>query len=219
MKAICTSACQIAGLGIVQAGEEIELSDGFYNDERIRAHFHIVESSVRDKNAKPPDLMADADARREKFAKSLVDHTAQIIALNKIMDSGAEIPREIIETDREDAPTESERIAKIVELWCDNFGYDFPTDEVRGAGAANQDGAENNGKPAKKGRGRKEKSDPTQGAHGHGNPTGVPGDGGEEDTEGETGDGGQQEAPDGKTDDGGDAGNAQQSLFDKLNGK
>lgn len=205
MKAICTSACEIAGFGIVQPGEEVELADGFYNDARIRMHFHIVESSVRNKNAKPPDLMADADARRERFAKSLVDHTAQVVALNKIMDFGAEIPRELAETDREGALTEPERIAKIVELWCDNFGYDFPTDEKKPQG----DEADGVDKPAKKGKGKKGKRP----------------DGEEQQEESGDTDGGEQEKPDADEPDGekkpggADAGSVQQSLFDKLNGK
>lgn len=177
MKAICISACEIPGVGIVQAGDEVKLHDGFYNDPRIRTHFHIVESSVKDKKAKPPDMMAEADARRERFAKSLADHTAQIIALNKLVDAGVELPRELAEPDGEDAPTEQERVAKIVELWCDNFGYAFPTDERK--------------KPAK---GKKEKP-----------------------PDGEKGEGEAEDKPAGK-DEGKGAEDAQQTLFDKLNG-
>ena len=148
MKATCISACEIPGIGIVRAGDEIELDDGFYNDERVRMHFSIEESTVKDKNAKPPDMMAEADARRERFAKHLCDHSAQIACLNRLRDFGADIPRELIETDREDAPTESERIAKMVELWCDNFGYDFPTDPE----PEPSKGKPAKGKPAAKGK-------------------------------------------------------------------
>jgi cell pole-organizing protein PopZ len=195
MKAICISACEIPGVGIVQAGDEVKLHDGFYNDPRIRTHFHIVESSVKDKNAKPPDMMAEADARRERFAKSLADHTAQIIALNKLGDAGGELPRELAEPDGEDAPTEQERVAKIVELWCDNFGYEFPTDERK-----RPQGEE---KPAKKpGKGKKER----------------PPESGEEAQAG--GEKGEGESEDGfaEKDKGRSAEDAQQSLFDKLNG-
>ena len=195
MKAICISACEIPGVGIVQAGDEVKLHDGFYNDQRIRTHFHIVESSVKDKNAKPPDMMAEADARRERFAKSLADHTAQIVALNKLVDAGVELPRELAEPDEDDAPTEQERVAKIVELWCDNFGYAFPTDERK-----KPQGKE---KPAKKpAKGEKEK----------------PPEGGEEaQPDGEKGEGEAEDKPAGK-DEGKGAEDAQQTLFDKLNG-
>ena len=193
MKAICISACEIPGVGIVQAGDEVKLHDGFYNDPRIRTHFHIVESSVKDKNAKPPDMMAEADARRERFAKSLADHTAQIIALNKLVDAGVELPRELAEPDGEDAPTEQERVAKIVELWCDNFGYEFPTDERK-----RPQGEE---KPAKKpAKGKKEK----------------PPESGEEAQAG--GEKGEGEAEFAEKDKGESVADAQQSLFDKLNG-
>lgn len=149
MKATCISACEIPGVGIVRAGEEIELADGFYNDARIRTHFSIAEATVKDKNAKPPDMLAAADARRERFAKSLIDHTARIKALNALADFGAELPRELLETDREDAPTEAEQVEKIVQLWCDNFGYDFPTDEKK----------KPKGKQGRKNQGKREEPD------------------------------------------------------------
>lgn len=208
MKATCISACEIAGIGIVSAGETVELHDGFYNDPRIRMHFAIEESTVKDKNAKPLDMLAEADARRERFAKHLCNHTEQIKALNVLRDFGADIPREIIETDGEDALTEPERIAKIVELWCDNFGYDFPTDpkkdekkgdrkppKGKGRKGSQKDqeetseGEQQNGEKAQDG--EEEQPGGSDGVHGHGDPTGVPGD----------------------------VGAAQMDLLDKLNGK
>ncbi|MBP5791804.1 MAG: hypothetical protein J6W80_06085 [Kiritimatiellae bacterium] len=152
MKAICLSACEIPGLGIVQSGDEIELHDGFYNDERIKTHFHIVESSVRHKNARPPDLLAMADARRERFAKSLADHTAQLVALNRLIDAGVELPRELATGEEDDPATDEIRISKIVELWCGNFGYDFPTDEIRGAESNEHHARQDGDKPAKRGK-------------------------------------------------------------------
>ena len=194
MKATCISACEIAGMGIIRPGEEIELDDGFFNDERIRMHFTIAESTVKDRNAKAPDLMAELDGRRRRFADSLVDHTKRIVALNRIVDSGMELPRELADPTGEDAPTEGEQIAKIVELWCDAFGYEFPTDGERGTG----NGERETEKPQKKpGKGKKEK--PPEGEK--------PGEGGE--------------PPDGTgaSEAQGGAADAQQSLFDKLNGK
>ena len=212
MKATCISACEIPGIGIVRAGEEIELHDGFFNDPRVKTHFAIEESTVKDRNAQPPDLLAEADARRERFAKSLCNHTEQIKALNALRDFGAEIPREIIETDAEGAPTESERIAKIVELWCDNFGYDFPTDPKKDE----KKGEKGDRKPGK-GKGKK-------GQKGHEEtPEGEQQDGEKEQDGGEEqpGDGSfdNPDGPTGPTGIGGDVGGAQMDLLDKLNGK
>lgn len=215
MKAICISACEIAGIGIVQPGEEIELHDGFFNDARVRTHFSIEESTVKNKNAKPPDMMALADARREKFAQYLCDHSAQIAALNKLRDFGADIPREIVETDGENAPTEPERIAKIVELWCDNFGYAFPTDPKPAKKQAKKPATRDKaGKPQQKESGGDAEPDGDEGAQpdkgGDAQPDGDEGEHDEGDASGEPDKG---EQPDKG------AGAAQQSLFDKLNGK
>lgn len=233
MKAICISACEIAGVGIVRAGEEVELADGFYNDQRVRTHFSIVESSVKDKTAKPPDMLALADRRRETFAQHLRDHKARIAALNKLVDFGADIPRELLDTDQEVAWSESERIAKIVELWCDNFGYDFPTDP--------QPKMKNEKKPAKKGSKKNQDDEPEGDRHDRGlNPVRGPdgrilywktiGPNGEELRTLSPGDKG-PEGPAGDENaerlDGGEgadqpaqeAGGAQMDLLDKLNGK
>ena len=186
MKATCISACQIAGMGIIRPGETVELADGFYNDERIRTHFVISETSVKNRKAKPPDLMAEADARRNRFAESLKNHTAQIKALNELLDHGCEIPREILED--EDAPDDDKRISKIVELWCDNFGYRFPTDPERG-------------RKAKKARDEKEAGDAKKEQDGDAKK--------EQDGEsGEAKETGEDEKGEGK----------QMSLLDKLNG-
>ena len=207
MKAICISACEISGVGIVRAGEEIELPDGFYNDERVRLHFSIAESTVKDKNARPPDMMAMADARRAKFAQHLCEHSAQVKALNALRDFGADIPRELLETERDDAPTEPERIAKIVELWCDNFGYEFPTDPKPGKKGGKKPAGKKGGKPSQK----DEDPDGGEGAEPDAGNDAQPdgeGEGSSTDAKAEAG-----------REPGGDAGAAQQSLFDKLNGK
>ena len=207
MKAICISACEISGVGIVRAGEEIELPDGFYNDERVRLHFSIAESTVKDKNARPPDMMAMADARRAKFAQHLCEHSAQVKALNVLRDFGADIPRELLETDHDDAPTEPERIAKIVELWCDNFGYEFPTDPKPGKKGGKKPAGKKGGKPSQK----DEDPDGGEGAEPDGGNDAQPdgeGEGSSTDAKAEAG-----HEPDDN------AGSAQQSLFDKLNGK
>lgn len=215
MKATCISACEIAGIGIIDAGETVELHDGFFNDPRVRMHFSIEESTVKDRNAQPPDMMAQADARRERFAKHLCDHTARVRALNALRDFGADIPREIVETDSEDAPTEPERIAKIVELWCDNFGYDFPTDEKKQEkrGERGEKGEKPDKKPDK-GKGKKGRPSEKEEA-----PEGERQDGGE----GERQDDGSFDNPDGPTGPVGTPGDIgafqQMNLFDKLNGR
>lgn len=141
MKAICISACEVDGFGIVTPGEEIELADGYAKDERIKLHFVIDQKTVRDPNAKIPDFDADKDACRERFKKSLYNETDWWKAVNKLMDEGAAIPDEIL--DRNDATlTDEERVERLAAIWTDSYGWAFPTDPQTTAPKASQDKSE-----------------------------------------------------------------------------
>lgn len=150
MKAICISACEVDGFGIVTPGEEIELADGYAKDERIRLHFVIDQKTVKDPNAKIPDFDADKDACRERFKKSLYNETDWWKAVNKLMDEGAAIPDEIL--DRNDATlTDEERVERLAAIWTDSYGWSFPTDPQ---GAADR-GEREKGEPQTRGERRK----------------------------------------------------------------
>lgn len=127
MKAICTSACEIEGIGIVTQGEEVELHDGYANDPRINQHFVIDRSTIKDQNAKVPDFEAEKEACLERFKKSLYNETDWWKAVNKLIDDGATIPNEVLQ--RDDATlTNEERVEKLAQIWTDSYGWDFPTD-------------------------------------------------------------------------------------------
>ncbi len=127
MKAICISACEVDGLGIVMPGEEVELADGYARDERINLHFVVDRTSVKDPDAKVPDFDADKDACRERFKKSLYNETDWWRAVNKLVDDGATIPGEV--SDRRDASlTDEERVERLATIWTDSYGWTFPTD-------------------------------------------------------------------------------------------
>jgi len=127
MKAICISACEVDGLGIVTPGEEIELADGYAKDERIKIHFVIDQKTIKDPNAAIPDFNADKDACRERFKKSLYNETDWWKAVNKLVDEGATVPNEIL--DRNDTSlTEEERVERLTVIWTDSYGWKFPTD-------------------------------------------------------------------------------------------
>ena len=126
MIATCISACQIEGMGIIRPGETVEMDDGFHTDERIRLHFVIDKASIKNKKAKKPDLVAQAEERRRQFEKSLAEYSMRIRCLNDLRDFGADIPREILDGEKF---TEEEMARKLAEIWVENFGYEFPTDE------------------------------------------------------------------------------------------
>lgn len=137
MKAICITACEVDGFGIVTPGEEIELADGYAKDFRIRTHFVIDEASVKNPDAPVPDFEKEADARLEAFKRSLVNETEWMKAINRLIDDGATIPAEV--SDKTDPKyTDEQRIAKLAELWCDSFGWKFPTDKEEPAAKGGQ---------------------------------------------------------------------------------
>lgn len=125
MKAVCISACEIDKIGIVTPGEEIELHDAYANDARINQHFVIDRATIKNPDAKLPDYEKKDSVRREKFEKSLQDESKWLDALNRLVDEGVEVPAEVLERGR---LTDQERISKLVDLWVDDFGYEFPTD-------------------------------------------------------------------------------------------
>lgn len=125
MKAICISACQVEGCGIVTPGEEVELSDGLANDERINTHFVIDKTTIKNANAAAPDFEKEAQARKKKFADSLVNESKLLEAIMLITDNGMDLPPELLESGQ---VTDEERIERIVGYWVDEFGYKFPTD-------------------------------------------------------------------------------------------
>ena len=127
MKAICISACEVDGFGIVTPGEEIELADGYSKDERIKLHFVLDPTTIKNPDAPIPDFNADKKACRERFAKSLYNETEWWKAVNKLIDGGATIPNEVL--DRSDTSlTSEERVERLVELWTESYGWAFPTD-------------------------------------------------------------------------------------------
>lgn len=127
MKAVCISACEVDGLGIVWPGQHVELHDGYALDERINQHFVIDKKSIKDPDAKVPDFNGEMDGRREAFKSSLANETEWLKALNALIDTGATVPAEV--SDRTDATlTDEERRERLVELWTDSFGWKFPTD-------------------------------------------------------------------------------------------
>ena len=125
MKAVCISACEIDKIGIVTPGEEVELPDAYANDVRVNQHFVIDRATVKNPDAKLPDYEKEDCARRERFEKSLQDNSKWLDALNRLVDEGVELPAEVLEDGR---LTDQERIRKLVDLWIDDFGYEFPTD-------------------------------------------------------------------------------------------
>lgn len=129
MKAVCISACEI-DIGIVTPGEEVELPDGLANNERINQHFVIDRSTIKNPNAPVPDPEKDAKARRDKFTKSLVNESQILEAVMLLTDRGIDLPSEIVESG---IITDEERISRIVEMWIDEFGYNFPTDPKKKA--------------------------------------------------------------------------------------
>ena len=127
MKAICVSACEVDGFGIVTAGEEVELPDGYAKDERINVHFVIDQNSIKDPNATIPDFESEQKQRFERFRKSLLNETDWWKAVNKLMNDGATLPNEVV--DRKDPTlTEEQRTTKLAEFWTESFGWKFPTD-------------------------------------------------------------------------------------------
>ena len=179
MKAVCISACEIDKIGIVTPGEEIELHDAYANDVRIKQHFVIDRATIKNPDAKIPDYEKEDSARREQFEKSLQDESKWLDALNRLIDEGVELPAEVIESGR---LTDQERIKKLVNLWIDDFGYEFPTDPKPPKQKGDKE--KGNNKP-------KDKNKPNgQGSDGEGNgeddslgpkgPKGGPGDRGED---------------------------------------
>ena len=127
MKAICTSACEVDGIGIVTQGEEIELHDGYANDPRINQHFVIDRSTIKDEKAKVPDFDAEKEACLDRFKKSLYNETDWWKAVNKLIDDGVTIPNEVLQ--RDDATlTNDERVERLAQIWTDSYGWAFPTD-------------------------------------------------------------------------------------------
>lgn len=127
MKAICISACEVDGFGIVTPGEEIELADGYSKDERIKLHFVLDKKTIKNPDAPIPDFNADKKACRERFAKSLYNETEWWKAVNKLIDGGATIPNEVLDSN-DTSLTSEERVERLVELWTESYGWAFPTD-------------------------------------------------------------------------------------------
>lgn len=155
MKAICISACEVDGIGIVTPGEEIELADGYAKNERIKAHFVIDQATIRDPDAKIPDFNADKEACLERFRKSLYNETDWWKAVNKLIDDGATIPNEVLR--RDDATlTNDERTERLAQIWTDSYGWTFPTDPQPKKEAPRGDGADETDTR----RGKKAKAEP-----------------------------------------------------------
>lgn len=133
MKAICISACQVDRLGIVTEGEEVELPDSYAKDPRIQQHFSILKNTIKNVNAKSvPSYEEELEARRTKFAKTLVDQSAYVKAVERLADDGYTIPDELAAeagTTSAEAIDDEERIKGLIELWIEAYGWDFPTDE------------------------------------------------------------------------------------------
>lgn len=125
MKAVCVTACEVDGLGIVTPGETVELHDGLADDVRINLHFVIDRSTVKNAGEKVPDYKKLDEERLEAFRRSLVNQTDMTKALNVLIDEGIELPADVIESG---LVTDVERIRRIGEIWIENFGYTFPTD-------------------------------------------------------------------------------------------
>ena len=124
MKAVCVSACEVDGIGIVTAGEEVELPDALYKDGRINQHFVIDRETINNPEEKLPDIDKENAVRRKRFEESLQDEDEWMKALNVIIDSGREVPEDILdrETDKD------KKIKKLVDLWIEDFGFVFPSD-------------------------------------------------------------------------------------------
>ena len=92
---------------------------------------------MKNPDAPVPDFEKEADARLEAFKRSLVNETEWMKAINRLIDDGATIPAEV--SDKTDPKyTDEQRIAKLAELWCDSFGWKFPTDKEEPAAKGGQ---------------------------------------------------------------------------------
>lgn len=136
MKAVCISACEVERLGIVTPGEEVELPDALAKDRRINQHFVIDRQSIVDKRAKLPDYARSDRERRERFERSLLNETEWMKAINLVIDSGRDVPPEILESGR---LANDERISRLVNLWIEDFGNVFPTDQMDPGGNSQVD--------------------------------------------------------------------------------
>lgn len=165
MKAVCVSACEVDGIGIVTPGEEVELPDALASDKRINIHFVVDRATIKDPNAALPDIDKENAARRKKFEESLQDEFEWMNALNVVIDSGREVPEDILdkETDKDN------KIKKLVDLWIEDFGYVFPTDP-------NEDEENEDDPKGKKSRSRNKNRNRNHDADGPKGPKGTPGD-------------------------------------------
>lgn len=187
MKAVCISACEVDRLGIVTPGEEVELPDALAKDGRINQHFVIDRKSIADPEAMLPDYEKSDEDRRKEFERSLQNETDWMKALDVVIDSGREVPAEILEKGR---LTDGERISRLVDLWIEDFGHVFPTD-MKGDG--DPKGRKNKGRSGN--RNRNLDGDGPKG------PKGAPGDRGKPTEEADPGEGDDTGNTDGRTDD------------------
>lgn len=195
MKAVCISACEVDGVGIVTPGEEVELPDALANDKRINLHFVLDRETIKDPNAALPDVDKENAARRKKFEESLREEDEWMKALNVIIDSGREVPEDVLDKDADN----DKKIKKLVDLWIEDFGYVFPTDP-------NED--EEDDLKGKKNRSRGKNRNRNLDGDGQKGPKGNPGDRGKPTEEAKPGEG-----------EGDDAGKKESQTDDLFGGK
>ena len=197
MKAVCISACEVDGVGIVTPGEEVELPDALASDKRINIHFVVDRETIKDPNAALPDIDKENAARRKKFEESLQNESEWMKALNVVIDSGREVPEDVLDKDAD----KDKKIKKLVDLWIEDFGYVFPSDP-------NEDEEDGDDPKGKKSRSRNKNRNRNHDADGPKGPKGTPGDRGKPADEAQPGEG-----------EGDDAGNKESQTDDLFGGK
>lgn len=178
MKAVCISACEVDGVGIVTPGEEVELPDALAGDKRINIHFVVDRATIKDPNAALPDIDKENAARRKRFEESLQDESNWMKALNVVIDSGREVNEEILDKDAD----KDKKIKKLVDLWIEDFGYVFPSDP-------NEDEEDGDDPKGKKNKNRNKNRNRNPDADGPKGPKGTPGDRGKPADEAQPGEG------------------------------
>lgn len=188
MKAVCISACEVDGIGIVTQGEEVELPDALAKDGRINQHFVIDRTTIKDPDAELPDIDKENAVRRKRFEESLQDDSYWMKALNVVIDSGREVNEEILDKDAD----KDKKIKKLVDLWIEDFGYVFPTDP-------NEDEEDEDDPKGKKNRSRSKNRN--RNLDGEKGPKGTPGDRGKPTEEAKPGEGNAAGNKESQTDD------------------
>ena len=123
MKVTCIKDCQLEQYGIIREGETLEIDDGYAHSARVKGHFVIDESTIKDPKAKLPDPKKSEKAQREKVEKLLMSSIMRLKVVGKLRDDGLEVPDYLID-EVDELIGEERRAAELADLYIEHYGFD-----------------------------------------------------------------------------------------------